>query len=67
MKYSKPNKPLLQLNDADKDFIKNFIQLYTTYQNNEYVCDDFEKFVLNTYTISEADMKWLMDLLTCIW
>lgn len=61
MKITEPTKPLLQLNDADRDFIKEFVALCDVYAESDND-EDFETFISNNYTISKFDLNDLMRL-----
>lgn len=57
MKITKPTKPILKLDEADKEFCKNFLELCELFSKSDFV--DFRDFLEETYEISDADIEIL--------
>lgn len=60
MKITKPNKPILKLDEADKKFVKDFLELCELF--SESGCDFFSDFLAETYEISQDDIEILDSL-----
>lgn len=60
MRIVRPTKTTIELEDADKDFIKKFIDLVEQYADSN--AKSFETFLSKNYTISDADIDKLVKL-----